>query len=114
MKLGEMGVGANGLHKTQSIIFKLIWNQRVLFAQSQETYSSYYSTSYKLRFFHPHGLTEFYKVDNNAKVNGQKLNELDAMKACFVQLLLFLWRDNDFDIYRDRFVVTFSQRPESL
>ena len=81
---------------------------------TQGTYSSYYSTSYKLRFFYRLGLTEFYKMDNNAKVNGQKLNELDAVKASFVQLLLFLWRDNDFEIYRDRFLVTFSRRPESL
>ena len=48
-------------------------------------------------------------MDNNAKVGGQKLNELDAMKVSFVQLLVFLWRDNDFDIYRDQ-----NQRPESL
>ena len=40
-------------------------------------------------------------MDNKAKVNGQKLNELAAVKASFVQLLLFLWRDNDFEIYRD-------------
>ena len=53
-------------------------------------------------------------MDNNAKASGQKLNELDFMKASFVQLLVLLWRYDDFEIYRDRFAVTFSQRPKSL
>ena len=53
-------------------------------------------------------------MDNNVKVSGQKLNELDSMKASFVQLLVFSWRHDDFEIDRDRFVVTFSQRPKSL
>ena len=35
MKQGEQGVGALGLQKTETIIFKLKWNQRVLLTQLQ-------------------------------------------------------------------------------
>ena len=35
MKQGEKGVGALGLQKTETIIFKLNWNQRVLLTQLQ-------------------------------------------------------------------------------
>ena len=47
----------------------------------QGTCSSYYSTGDKI----PIGGTslELYKVDNNAKVRGQILNELDIMNASF-------------------------------
>ena len=34
-KQGEQGVGGHGLQKTETIIFKLIWNQGVLLAQLQ-------------------------------------------------------------------------------
>jgi len=51
------------------------------------TYSSYYSTSYKLRFFYRRGLTEFYKVDNNAKVSGEKLDASYESKFCAASLI---------------------------
>ena len=50
---------------------------------TQGAYSSYYSTSDKMRFSIGGTSLEFYKVDNNAKVRGQKLNELDVMNASF-------------------------------
>ena len=50
---------------------------------TQETYASYYSTGYKLRFSIDGASLKFYKVDNNAKVRGQKLNEQDIMNARF-------------------------------
>ena len=46
----------------------------------QGTCSSYYSTGDKIR---PFLSAELYKVDNNAKVRGQILNELDVMNASF-------------------------------
>ena len=50
---------------------------------TQGSYSSYYSTSYKLRFSIDGASLKFYKVDHNAKVRGQKLNEQDVMNASF-------------------------------
>ena len=50
---------------------------------TQETYSSYYSTDYKLRFSINGASLKFCKVDNNAKVRGQKLNEQVIMNARF-------------------------------
>ena len=50
---------------------------------TQGTYSSYYSTSYKPNFSIDRASLEFYKVDYNAKVRGQKLNEQDVMNASF-------------------------------
>ena len=50
---------------------------------TQGTYSSYYSTSDKMRFSIDGTSLEFYKVDNSGKVRVQKLNELDVMKASF-------------------------------
>ena len=49
----------------------------------QGTCSSYYSTSDKMRFSIGGTSLEFYKLDNSAKVRGQKLKELDVMNASF-------------------------------
>ena len=46
---------------------------------TQGTYSSYYSTSYKLSFSVDGATWEIYKTDNNAKVSSQKLDELDFL-----------------------------------
>ena len=81
-KQGEQGVRAHGLKKTETIIFKLIWNQRVLWAQLQRKGHTLFiippATKYG-RFQR----RNFYKVDNNAKVRGRKVDELDVMKASF-------------------------------
>ena len=54
MKQGEQGVGAHGLQKTETTIFKLIWNQGALLALFQRkghTLLTILPANYRRNFF---------------------------------------------------------------
>ena len=81
MKQGEQGIGALGLQKTETIIFQLNWNQRVLLTQLQRKGHILLFYQQENKVFYRRNVFGFYKVDNSGRVRGQKQNELDVMNA---------------------------------